>query len=237
MPPLVASAAQTIRGMGPEAPAALVLLPDRNTEGRGDWSGAFRPEAGRFAALHHVPPELVVQIDVSRPRTDRLEQTLAAIERASSISLLAMFCHGWKGGVQLGPYSQDVEALVRVLGPRARYDLVVALYACSAGGGSEDEPGAPGGEGGFGDALRDALLREGLPAQVDAHTCVGHTARNPFVRRFTKATATGGQWLVAPDDPLFPVWRARLHDADDPLRFRFPLMTADEIRAELAPGP
>lgn len=234
-------ASSTIRGLGPEPTEALILLPDRNTldektqKMRGDWSGAFLPEAVRFGRLHKAPPERLVKIDISRDRAARLQQVLAAVERCGSISLLAFFCHGWRGGLQLGPYSQDVAALVRVLGPRARHDLAVVLYACSAGGGTEDGPEGPGGEGGFADALRDALVREGLPAQVDAHTCVGHTCRNPYVRRFSRDTATGGAWLVAPDDPLWKTWRARMHDTD--LRHRFPLLTPEQIRQELAAPP
>ncbi len=240
MAPLVASASETIRGLGPQAPEALVLLPDRNTEGKGDWSGAFHPEASRFAALHRAPPERFVQVDVGRTRVDRLQQTLAAIERCSTVSLLALFCHGWKGGVQLGPYSQDVEVLVRSLQLRARHDLAICLYACSTADGIDpdgDGP-APGGEGGFADALRDALLRAGIGgAHVDAHTVAGHTARNPYVRRFDASTAQGGDWLIAPDDPLWSTWRTRLRDSADPLRFRFPILTRDEIREELARTP
>lgn len=231
----MADATSTLRGLGPEPGDALILLPDRNSPGRSDWSGAFRPEALRFARLHAVPPGQIVQIDTSQPRPRRLEQALAAIERSAPISVLAVFSHGWKGGLGVGPYSQDVKALVRALELRARGDLVVALYACSTGEGSEDAPGAPGGEGGFADALRDALIAGGFgAAHVDAHTCEGHTTRNPFVRRFDASTATGGAWLVDPHDgELFPRWRQRLHDSADDLRFRYPLMSADEVRAEL----
>ena len=80
---------------------------------------------------------------------------------AVAANVLALFCHGWKGGVQLGPYSQDVRALVRALELRAYSDLAIVLYACSTGDGIDPdgpEGPAPGGEGGFADALRDALL-------------------------------------------------------------------------------
>lgn len=222
----------TAPGGAPAQPRALLLLPDRNTEGS-DWSGAFRVEAGRTAQLYQVPPQMVQQIDVSRPRRERLAQLLAAVDARAELDLVALFCHGWTGGVQLGPYSADTPALAQVLARRARPGLAVALYACSSGASPEGHPVAPGGEGGFADALRDALVAEGLAgAHVDAHTVVGHTTRNPYVRRFTAGQALGGEWLIAPDDPLWPRWRLQLRETD--LRLRYPLMTAEQIRAELA---
>lgn len=220
---------------GPPPVRCLFLLPDRNTVDH-DWSGAFRVEAARAAALYQVPPEQVVQIDVSRPRAERLQQLLSAIERrAIDLEFLAIFCHGWRGGLQLGPYLADAPAVAAALRGRAKLDLSVALYACTTGDG-EDPDGpegpAPGGEGGFADALRDALVAEGLiGVNVDAHTCRGHCCRNPFVRRFTGATLLGGGWLLAPEDPLFLAWRRRLRETD--LRFRFPLMSPQAIRAEV----
>jgi hypothetical protein len=227
----MADPGRTFRGVGPEKPLGLFLLPDRNSPERSDWSGAFRVEAARAAALHQVPPERVVQIDVSRPREDRLRQVLSAIDRCGDIDFLALFCHGWKGGVQIGPYSADAPALVEALKTRARQGLAVALYACSAGDGSAEQRDAPGGEGGCADALRDALLAAGIDAHVDAHTCKGHCCRNAFVRRFSAATATGGEWLVAPSGPLWQRWHRQVHETD--LRFRYPLMSIEEIRAEL----
>lgn len=259
----------TLRGVGPIGVQALVLLPDRDSPGRNDWSGAFHPEALRFARLHKVPPPQVIQIDTARPRAARLAQLLAAVEASAAINCLAIFSHGWRGGLGVGPYSQDVQVLVRALELRAYGDLSVVLYACSAGDGTEDGPAGPGGEGGFADALRDALLGAGLAgARVDAHTVDGHTSRNPYVRRFDGSTTTGGAWLVRPDERVERAWatlrrrldgsdgitlellrqelggdlgagngltwaRWRLALRDTDLRFRFPLMTADQIRAEL----
>ncbi len=216
-------------------PRLLLLLPDRNVKEH-DWSGAFRVEASRTAALYQVPPEMIVQIDVGQTRVARLHQLLNAIEQRDGLARVDVYCHGWKGGLQLGPRIEDAGDLARMLAPRARPDLAVALYACSAGGG-EDPDGegpAPGGEGGFADALRDALVAEGLAgAHVDAHTIVGHCCRNPFVRRFSAATALGGEWLIAPEDPLFLAWRKRLRETD--LRLRYPLMSPQAIRNEVGP--
>ena len=227
-----ASTTFTAPAGAPQQPRVLLLLPDRNTDGASDWSGAFRVEAGRTAALYQVPPEMIVQIDVSRTRIDRLHQLLRAIEARDELDRVDFYCHGWTGGVQLGAYVADAPDLARVLAPRARPDLAVALYACSSGASPEGHPVAPGGEGGFADVLRDALVAQGLTgAHVDAHTCVGHCCRNPFVRRFSAATPLGGEWLIDPVDMAFGTWRKKLKETD--LRLRYPLMSPQAIRAEV----
>lgn len=230
----VIAAATTLRLPGDGGPLrALCLLPDRNVKEH-DWSGAFRIEAARFAGLYRLPPERVVQIDVSQSRKGRLEQTLEVLGRQEGLSLLALFCHGWKGGVQLGPYIEDAETVANTLRGHAAPDLRVVLYACSAGEGidPDGEGPMPGGEGGFADALRDALLWVCPQVQIDAHTVIGHTTRNPFVRRFSAKTAQGGEWIISPDSPYFGDWRRALHETD--LRHRYPLMTIDEIRHEVS---
>lgn len=228
------SSVQTFSAPGgaPAQPRVLLLLPDRNTEGRGDWSGAFKVEAGRTAALYQVPPEMIVQIDVSRPRRERLDQVLAVLGRCAELDRADFYCHGWTGGIQLGASSKDAPELARALARAARPDLAVALYACSSGASPEGHPAAPGGEGGFADALRDALVAEGLTGcHVDAHTVVGHCCRNPYVRRFSSGTKLGGAWLVDPAEVAFGLWRQRLHETD--LRLRYPLMSPQAIRAEV----
>ena len=99
---------------------------------------------------------------------------------------------------------------------------------------SADSPGdGPGGDGGFADALRDALSERGVTGHVDAHVTTGHTTRNPHVRRFYcdgAAAGTGGDWLVAPGSPK---WRRWVTALKGDMRFRFPWLTPAEIDAAL----
>jgi hypothetical protein len=218
----------------------LVLAPRHNTGAKKDATGAFQPEARAFAQRHGVPESQVVHVDnrLSKPAMRRA--VLAAIDAARSagggLEAAALFCHGWRTGIQLGFGSGTVgplaEALARAPGVR------VALYACNAARGSSgDDAAAIGGDGGFADLLRDALCARGAPdCQVDAHATAGHTTRNPYVRRFSGMGSpiggAGGFFIVSPSQkPLFAAWRRALRDTD--LRYDFPFLTVAEIHAAL----
>jgi len=219
---------------------ALILTPDRDSRGRRDYSGAFAPEARAFAQLHHLPSTSVQSIDCTRTAPERRKHVLESLSRlgaAGPIDLLACFCHGYQTGLQVGFDNSSVRDLARALvhhgcSPRLR----VALYACSSGG-SRGEAG----DGGLADRLRDALCTAGcVDCVVDAHATVGHTTRNPYVRRFegrgSPVGGMGGQWIVAPRSPLWQQWRAALASTD--LRLRFPLLELHEVHRELlGPSP
>lgn len=210
----------------------LILTPDRDKEPAHDWSGAFRPEARALAAIHRIPAERIVQIDTSLPHPRRLAPTLAAIGKCADLQLLAILSHGWRNGFQLGATKRTVRPLAEVIQDAAAPGLAIVLYCCSTGEGEPAGASGPGGEGGFADALRDALREIGMQDfAIDAHTCEGHTTRNPYVRRFLGSESYGGDFLVAPDSPLWSKWRKQLRDTD--LRFRFPLMARQAIEDEL----
>ncbi len=67
-------------------------------------------------------------------------------------------------------------------------DVSVRLFACNTGrtkGVSKDEDSAGTGEGGFSDALRDEMLKQGYDeASVIGHIVAGHTIRNRQQRLF-----------------------------------------------------
>jgi hypothetical protein len=144
------------------------------------------------------------------------------------------FCHGWQKGVQLGADMLKVKELARAMRRCGTDEPVVALYACSTAGdadGADDErqPG-PGGEGGFADALRDALVVLGARPTVYAHTTKGHCTKNPWVRRFGPDDF-GGEWLVEPNSPRWNAWCHWLRA--DKNRFRFLRMSREEISAAI----
>ncbi len=142
---------------------------------------------------------------------------------------LAVFCHGWANGLQLVPMASVKDFAKEIAW--ATDAPIVTLYACSTADGPH-----LGGDGGFADALRDALCKVGATGcVVDAHTTAGHTTRNPYVRRFYGAASpVGGVWIVEPKSAL---WRPWVKALQGPFRWEFPLLTVAEIHARLAAPP
>lgn len=77
----------------------LVLTPDRNTQGN-DYSGAFKPEAERYARFYTGQGDTVVthRVDVSEHSPKKRLQVLSYLAAEGPIDRLALFCHGWSGG-------------------------------------------------------------------------------------------------------------------------------------------
>jgi hypothetical protein len=158
------------------------------------------------------------------------------------IDTLAMFCHGFRRGVQAGYLLGNVGELAELLALHMKPDGWVLLYACDTGRDEDEDtkderlPG-PGGDGGFADALRDACEQHGLRVSVMGHTTRGHCTENPNVRRFLPGLGgKGGEWYVDPDpgkSPFFRRWSRALRDPKGTLRYRFPFMSPAEIQAEL----
>jgi hypothetical protein len=223
----------------------LCFVPDANTPGKHDASGAFLPEARAFARFYGVDPELVVR---RFPATASITMRRAACVRtfdasAHPLDLVAFFCHGWRDGLQAGFLRANVLALSRLLAIHAKPDAHVLLYACETARDGDaqidddSEPG-PGGDGGFADELRDACEAMGRHVTVMGHTTAGHCVYNPYARFFAPGCGgQGGHWYVEPESALWRLWVRALRDPRSTLRFRFPTMTPGEIAAELGAGP
>lgn len=214
---------------------ALIVTPDRDRD-PGDWSGAFAVEATRLCLAHQLAPSSSrCSINMSRPADEQRHQLLHAL--GGGLDLVAILCHGWRGGIQPGWTLREVPQLAAALAAAGAPDLKIALYACSTAIDAEGHPGTAG-DGGFADALRDALATEAPTWRgwIDAHDRAGHCCSNPYVRRMhAGGVGIGGDWLIAPDDPLWPRWAAQLRDrsAGSTLRLRYPLMTREQIAEEL----
>ena len=124
---------------------------------------------------------------------------------------------------------------IRLLAKKARDSkkLILTLYACSTG---ESPRKTQDGNNGFADLCRDDLEAAGFTSgHVDAHTIAAHATQNAYVRRFDIGPGSniGGDWLISPESPEWPRWRARLHAkaADDAFRFDFPYLSRDEVAA------
>lgn len=203
--------------------SVLAILPDRNSPGRHDWSGGFRPWAVEW---QHAHGGALVQIDLSLKPWQRRRDVLGAIQ-AHAPETLALFTHGLQRFLPqfaIGPAT--IRQLALTIASVASSPRIV-LYACSTGSG----PGIDGDKG-FADTLRDELCTAGAKGcQVDAHVTAGRADANPTVRRFVgPVPAVGGQYLVDSSDPLWSTWRQALTGR---MRWEFPFLTAAEIRARL----
>lgn len=214
---------------------ALIFHPMHNAHGKKDVTGAFKPEAHAFARYLRETHDASTAIHVFDNSAAKGERR-ASVESAISVDkwdVVALFCHGLHTGLQTGHDIRtpgSVEALADVLATHAAHGgLILPLYACDT---AEARRPAPGGDGGFADALRDALATRGVQGHIDAHTTTAHTTKNPHVRRFEMdgGPGVGGDWLVAPRSPKWSAWRRALKGD---MRFRFPLMTREEIEASL----
>lgn len=227
-----------------DVPRVLCFVPDANTPGKADATGAFLPEARAFARHHGVDPELVIRrFPATAPIQKRRAVCVQAFDTAyEPLDVVAFFCHGWRNGLQAGFLRPNILVLARLLALHAKIDAHVLLYACETGRDAdlqtEDdrEPG-PGGDGGFADELRDACEALGRRITVMGHTTAGHCACNPYARYFApECGGQGGHWFVEPESALWRKWARTLKDPRSTLRFRFPMMTPAEIGAELGGG-
>jgi hypothetical protein len=211
---------------------AFVITGDRNSGTKKDFTGAFDIEARKFMALHGIPAECRLRVDLSKPEAARKKQVLDFVAdmkaKGYETNRLAMFCHGFTNRVELGFRIANVQELVNaLLSVRSPGELCgVILYCCSTGGG----PGKDG-DNGFADKLRDTLCQSGeTDCVVEAHVTAGHTTTNPHKRRYmgmgSPVGGTGGIYLVAQGTPLWAKWRKALQTD---FRFQFPWMTIAQI--------
>ncbi len=220
----------------------LLFTPDRNSDDRSDYTGAFKPEGDRYAAFWRTQGDTVdvYRIDVSARSSARVEQVVARLDPAQPLDRLVFLCHGWHTGVQFGLKSDTDDRRARLAAFAAKLvaastdNLAVTLYCCSTGA-SDD---GPQGDGGFADVLRDMLCAAGRArVRVFAHTTAGHTTRNARVRYFlgdgSPTGAIGGVDPVTRGTPEYRRLDARFDDRADTLRFRVPYLTTEELLAEL----
>ena len=207
---------------------AIIFAPQHNTGGDHPHDAdEFQSEARAFCGANGLPISINL-FDNHLPDPQRRDAVLSRFR-------LALFCHGWANGVQAGFRIAHAAELAREIARVANPSLTVALYCCSTGADNDpktdDLASGPGGDGGFADALRDALSWTGAKATVYAHANPGHCTRNPNVRVFSADEQTGGEWLVEKGSPLWPIWLRKLHSTD--LRLRFPVLGKLGLLSEL----
>ena len=217
----------------------LAFYVPTNTKGKHDGD-EFKREATTFVSLNNG---YLVPIEYRRGHGAQMRaQVSKAVndycERGEMFDCVALFCHGWSNGVQLGHRVSDgtVADLADDISAVLEPDGCVALYCCSTAHDRDDfddeEIGA-GTQGGFADELYKELQHHGFDAhKVDAHFTKGHTTRNPFVVRFEAMTPSvyNGEWLIEPGSPH---WRRWVEALKTDFRLKFPLCTRAEVECHL----
>lgn len=216
----------------------IAFAPKHNSPDKKDATGAFLPEARSFLEQHEVRSagRLVIVDNHGTPLAMRKAQLAPLGEEAKSVRCVALFCHGWRTGLQLGWTLANHATLGAAIAGAITENAAITLYACDAGRDDDrdredDLHDGPGGEGGFADVLRDSIvrLRPDWRGWVDAHTTAAHTTKNPDVRRFD--SGGGSAYIVSRESPRWKRWREALREGS--LRHRFPFLTRDEVHAEL----
>lgn len=222
----------------------LVIYSSKNEHGKRDATGAFIPEATKFAKCHKVPKANMLGIACpGTPKKKRFEELCMFLRNYRGIKWIALFCHGYSSGMQFGMTKKNIPTLVGYLKLCSTQDLKMTLYACSTASTSKKtrKINAPGTDNGYADKLRDGLLQAGLRGGwIDAHLTPGHTTRNPFLLRFYVAPAfennwdaPGGEWLVSPKSQLWKPWKKAVQNMKSMFRFKFSNMTEADIYKHL----
>lgn len=208
--------------------------------------------------------ELIVFDNSLKPRARAVEVETRLYELAKAgvrVPSVAFFMHGLRDSIQTGhtcnvrrqpgymPVAELAKALRAVTTPAPK----IPLYACDAARDGnltrkDDQNEGPGGDGGFADGLRDAMIALdhtwASGGWVDAHITPGHTTVNKLVRRFLcdplpheiTLGMPGGEWLVSPRDrALWAAWVKALGTTTKKGAFRleFPMLTTREVHAHL----
>lgn len=229
---------------------ALVLYVPTNRHGLNERTGRpwhdgdeFKREATHFACYYDATLVPIPYAKGPISKKLRLETVKSAFEQHSKdepFDVVAVFCHGWANGIQLGYKVSDstVDFFAELIHTHCAPNVKVELYCCSTAHDRDKDKGeeiGPGSYGGFASELHTAMCEYGVDpftSWVDAHFTAGHTTRNPFLVRFNdKAGVQAGKWLVKPNSRLWPMWRKSLKGG---MRFMLAMLTTKEIEQKLS---
>ncbi len=219
-----------------------------------DVGGAFMPESFYFSYYNFAPIESTYIINngectevnghIKNPVSAvhmkrRVLEALDSLPSGEEKNIIALFCHGWPDGIQLGfrtntgmsyrnTSMSDTDALALAISRIASPDVKVILYACSAGAN----------DNGFAATLRDSLVQYCPQCRIDAHKTVAHATKNPHVNRFEAPAGSAGQMIVEPTvhHHLWHRWTTILRhpfEQHSTLLWKYSQMTIPEIHEYL----
>lgn len=190
---------------------------DANPNGN-DATGAFIPGAAMFEKFCADNGGRVTKLLFNNHAADRqvFDQILHGLSAAPpQLDTVVYFGHGIKNmlvsaKIGSGFLAEFVSALraACIFGPR------IVLYACSCGA-----------RDGIASAIADGLSDQ--LAIVYGHSVAGHAYMNPMVYWYPSGLQA---WVWG----SYSTWSAKLNDPKSDLWMRFPFLTNDELRTELA---
>lgn len=224
----------------------IVARAIKDKVGKKDASRVFIPESFLVKEALESSGFAVRVVDlVGRP--EPLWAALAAMTDLKGLVYLghglplALSSAGLRGRAAAWELARRMAAAVP---PEPLRGLRVTFYACSAAdnptkkGISLDGPGT---DGGFADEVRDELCRQACPwSIVYAHATAGHATKNRFLAAFegrgSPLGGQGGSAVVRAKGPLWGTWKVAMADPSDEvsLRHRLPMMSPDEVLAEIS---
>jgi hypothetical protein len=241
----------------------IAVVPKYASQAKPGDAAEFMREAKAWLAARGGG-ELIVFDNSLKPRARALsvQRVLDELSKANvRVNSVAFFMHGLRDSIQTGhtcnpkrqPGYEPVMSLALALRGVTKSAPKIPLYACDAArdgnlSRKDDKNEGPGGDGGFADGLRDAMIALdhawASDGWVDAHITPGHTTVNPNVRRFRcdplpyeiTLGMVGGDWIVDPRDrKLWSTWRKALGSVHRKGAFRldFPLLSIRQIHEHL----
>jgi len=212
---------------------SFCFAPKINSDKRNDATGAFLPYMEAFKHLYGSGYGRVstLPFDNHASAATGFAALSAALEQApGKLDAIVYFGHGEPYGmVSSEIYFKDLQKFAHLIRRKSAHGVKVVLYACSCG--KVDYPG-----GSF--ASRLAVALRDIEAVVFGHHNVGHTTTNANIYRYC---GDGRGVAVAPTGKFTAFDRMLKVESIDqnPRRntafwARFPFMTPDEIRAEVA---
>lgn len=206
----------------------LIFYTSTNSPGKHDATGAFIPEAKKFAKHHKLPKTALIPIPGNIAPYKRRKLVLDEIAGNPGIERAILFCHGFPKKIQFGFNTDNIDTLTRALvasnGRALNRQLDVVIYACSCarrpGLGKRKRVYFPAHEvtnGSFAHMLALSLsAHTSLDINVWAHFTAGHTSRNPYVIWFGRRDTVA--WYIKPFSIHWGPW---IRDMRGPLRFNF----------------
>lgn len=226
----------------------LIITGNANTDGK-DFTGAFDPEAKGYMEYWTKKGDTCTRIfvDVKKPYAQRIIDLTEKLKATTgAFDAVAIFCHGWSTGIQVGlsiksaservefqRFMDDLARRLRGVSPK------IGLYCCSTGKDAREtkEPNtAPGtGDNSFADQFRDRLCQDGFQnCIVFAHSTAGHTATNPDVRYFYgMGSQLGGIGGVTPAPRRTSAYKALRKLLATPERYELPFYSIEELHKRL----
>ena len=196
----------------------LVIYSSKNSRGKHDSSGAFTPMAELFQKVHNVPVNNMWPMDCRKQSVpERLQDfamALATVGRHELIDAIAIFCHGFVSGLQVGPKVNTLPDIMPYIYQFCSKEVIIALYACSTGGRYIHANNSLTCKGSFAWTLAQKMHAYGFYGWIDAHVTRGHATQNPHVRRFfmTESHSRNSCWVVDPQESLWPLWVKTLRE-------------------------